>query len=194
MTEGVNEAIGEAKTDAERDTCEKKFDMLLRRYGDGPPSSAARLQFDMRRQNQGEKIDTYLDDLAGLRNRGHLDETVKVCNWEISKKFMTGLQDENLQHSLLTLYTGEQFAKDPPTVVELRANCRDFLTMMSVNQRQPNVKDQVQTQQSTSNQMASQQKAAQQATAEVPQQSPETPPEMESVTNPRRTKIEHCQQ
>ena len=95
--------------------------MLLRRYRDGPSSSAARLQFDVRKPNQGEKIDTYLDDLEGLCIRGHPEETVKTRNWEISKKFMTGLLDEKLQHSLLTQYTGEQFAMIPPTVEELRA-------------------------------------------------------------------------
>ena len=123
------------KTETERDSCKKIFDMLLRRYGDGPSSSAARLQFDVRKQNQGEKIDTYIYDLEGLRIRGHPEETVKTRNWEISKKFMTGLLDEKLPHSLLTLYTGEQFALNPPTVEELRAKCRDFLTMMSVNPR-----------------------------------------------------------
>ncbi len=40
-----------------------------------------------------------------------------------------------MQHSLLTLYNGEQFAMNPPTVEELRAKCCDFLTMMSVNPR-----------------------------------------------------------
>ena len=55
--------------------------------------------------------------------------------WEISKKFMTGLRDEKLQRSLLSLYTGEQFAMNPPTVKKLRAKCRDFLTMMSINPR-----------------------------------------------------------
>ncbi len=68
--------------------------MLLRRYGDGLSSSAARLQFDVRKQNQGENIDTFLDDLDGWRTRGHPDETVKTRNWEISKKFMAGLLDE----------------------------------------------------------------------------------------------------
>ena len=87
------------KTDAERHTCEKIFDMLLGRYGDGPSSSAARLQFDVRRQNQGEKIDTYLDNLQGLRIREDPDETVKARNWEISMKFMTGLHDEKQQAS-----------------------------------------------------------------------------------------------
>ena len=110
-------------TETQRDSCKKIIDMLLRRYGDGPSSSAARLQFDVGKQNQGEKIDTYLDDLEGLRIRGHPEETVETRNWEISKKFMRGLLDERLQ-----------FAMNPPTVEELRAKCRDFLTMMSVNQ------------------------------------------------------------
>ena len=37
--------------------------------------------------------------------------------------------------SLLTLYTGEHFAINPPTVEELRAKCRDFLTITTVNPR-----------------------------------------------------------
>ena len=74
------------KTETERDLCSNIFDMLLRRYGDGPSSSAAKLQCDVSKQNQGEKIDTYLDDLEGLRVRGHADETVKTRNWDISKK------------------------------------------------------------------------------------------------------------
>ncbi len=47
------------KTELGTDSCKKIFDMLLRRYGDGPSSSAARLQFDVRKQSQGETIDTY---------------------------------------------------------------------------------------------------------------------------------------
>ena len=79
--------------------------MLLQRYGNGPSSTAARLQFDWRRDNQGEKVDTYLDNLERLRNKGHPDGTVEVRNWEISQKFMTNLQNKKLKHSLLTLYT-----------------------------------------------------------------------------------------
>ncbi len=70
-----------------------------------------------------------------MRIRGHPDETDKTRNWEIFKKFMIGLLDEKLQDRLLTLYTGEQFAMNPPTVQELRATCRNFLMMMSVNPR-----------------------------------------------------------
>ena len=95
------------QTEAERDSCQKIFDMLQRQYGDVFLCSAARLHFDVRKQNQGEKIDTYMDDSEGLRIPGHPDETIKTRSWEISKKFMTGLLDEKLQHNLLTLYTGE---------------------------------------------------------------------------------------
>ncbi len=50
-------------------------------------------------------------------------------------KEVYGLLDEKLQHILLTLYTGEQFALNPPRMEELRAKSRNFLTTMPVNPR-----------------------------------------------------------
>ncbi len=122
--------------------------------------------------------------MEGLRNRGLPDETGnwELRNWEKSQKFMTGLQDEKFQHSLLNLYTVEQCARGLPTVEKLRAKCRDFLTMTYVNQRQPRVH--AQTQQSTSNQMVSQQKIAQQATVVLPEQSSVTPQQWNQSQTP----------
>ena len=109
------------KPENERDSCEKVFILLSKRFGIGESPNDARLQFDVRKQETGEKLDTFLDHLEALRIKAAPGESIKTHHLEIMRKFMTGLLDEELQQSLLTSYTGENYTDNPPTVEQIRS-------------------------------------------------------------------------
>ena len=121
------------KTESERDTCDKVFALLSKRFGIGASPSDARLRFDERKQQPNEKLDTFLDDLEALRIRAAPEEPLKTRNLEIMRKFMTRLLDHELHQSLLTSYTGEYYTANPPTVEEVRGKCHDYLTLRKIN-------------------------------------------------------------
>ena len=91
------------------------------------------MSFDERNQQPNEKLDTFLDDLEELRIRATPEEPLKTQNLEIMRKFMTGLLDHELHQSLLTSYTGEYYAANPPTVEEILSKCHDYLTLRKIN-------------------------------------------------------------
>ena len=105
----------------ERDTCNKIFTLLSQRFGIGNSHNDARLQFDVRRQAPDVLLDTFLHHLEALRIKAAPEEPVKTRNLEIMRKFMVGLQDEEIQQSLLTSYTGEYFTENPPSVEQSRS-------------------------------------------------------------------------
>ena len=122
------------KPHSERDSCQKIFNLLRRRFGIGDSPNDARLQFDVRKQEPNEKLDTFLDHLEALRIKAAPEESIKTRNLEIMRKFMTGLLDEDLHQSLLTSYTGEYYYTDnPPWVEQKRSKCHDHLTLRRVN-------------------------------------------------------------
>ncbi len=55
------------KLTEERDTCDKIFTILSKRFGIGDSPNEARLQFAVRRQALDEKLDTFLDHLEESR-------------------------------------------------------------------------------------------------------------------------------
>ncbi len=109
--------------------------MLSKRFGIGESPNDARLQFDARKQETGEKLDTFLDHLEALRIKAAPGESIKTRHLEIMRNFMTGLLDEELQQSLFTSYTGEYYTDNPPTVEQIRSKCHDYLTLRRVNRR-----------------------------------------------------------
>ncbi len=121
------------KTPVERDTCEKVFALLLKRFGIGASPSDARLRFDERKQQPNEKLDTFLDELEALRITAAPEEPLKTRNLEIMRKFMTGLHHPELHQSLLTSYTGEYYTANPPTLEEIRSKCYVYLTLRRIN-------------------------------------------------------------
>ncbi len=121
------------ETETERDTCDKVFVLLSKRFGIGASPSDARLRFDERKQQPNEKLDTFLDDLEALRIRAAPEEPLKTRNLEIMRKFMTGLLDHELHQSLLTSYTCKNYTANPPTVEDIRSKCHDYLTLRKIN-------------------------------------------------------------
>ncbi len=117
----------------ERATRDKFFTLLSKRFGIGDSPNDARLQFDVRRQAPDEKLATFLDHLEALRIKAAPAESVKTRNLEIMRKFMVRLQDEELQQSLLTSYTGEYYL--PPSVEQIRSKCHDCITLRRVNRK-----------------------------------------------------------
>ena len=86
------------KPENDRDSCEEVFMLLSKRFGIGESPNNERLQFDVRKQESGEKLDTFLDHLEALRIEAAPGETIKTRNLEITRKFMTGLLNEELQY------------------------------------------------------------------------------------------------
>ena len=55
------------KPDDERNSCDKIFTLLSKRFGIGESPNDARLQFDTRKQEVNDKLDNFLDHLEALR-------------------------------------------------------------------------------------------------------------------------------
>ena len=63
------------------DSCDKVIMLLSKRFGIGESPNDARLQFDVRKQETGEKLDTSLDHLEALRIEAAPGESIKTATW-----------------------------------------------------------------------------------------------------------------
>ena len=79
------------KSEAERDTDEKVFALLARRFGTGSNKIQIQQQFRTRNQSPDEDYMQYLDALEGLRSQGFPNEEVAVRRNEIMQKFIEGV-------------------------------------------------------------------------------------------------------
>ena len=71
------------KSEAERETDEKVFALLARRFRTGSSKIHIQQQFRTRNQNSEEDYMQYLDALEGLRSQGYPNEDVTVRRYEI---------------------------------------------------------------------------------------------------------------
>ena len=117
------------KSEAERDTDEKVFALLARRFGTGSSKIHIQQQFRTRNQNSEEDYMQYLDALEGLRSQGYPNEKVTVRRYEIMQRFIDGVRNFELKRNLALMYAPEQYVEAPPTVEALRFTVQQYLRM-----------------------------------------------------------------
>ena len=117
------------KSEAERDTDEKVFALLARRFGTGSNKIQIQQQFRTRNQSPDEDYMQYLDALEGLRSQGFPNEEVAVRRYEIMQKFIEGVRSYELKRNLALMYAQEQYVDKPPTVKALRFTVQQYLRM-----------------------------------------------------------------
>ena len=117
------------KSEAERDTDEKVFALLARRFGTGSNKIQIQQQFRTRNQSPDEDYMQYLDALEGLRSQGFPNEEVAVRRYEIMQKFIEGVRSYALKRNLALMYAQEQYVDTPPTVEALRFTVQQYLRM-----------------------------------------------------------------
>ena len=117
------------KSEAERDTDEKVFALLARRFGTGSSKFQIQQQFRTRNQSDNEDYMQYLDALEGLRSRGFPNEDVTVRRYEIMQRFIEGVRSFELKRNLALMYAQEQYVDTPPTVEALRFTVQQYLHM-----------------------------------------------------------------
>ena len=117
------------KSEAERDTDEKVFALLARRFGTGSSKIHIQQQFRTRNQNSEEDYMQYLDALEGLRSQGYPNEEVTVRRYEIMQRFIEGVRNFELKRNLALMYAPEQYVEAPPTVEALRFTIQQYLRM-----------------------------------------------------------------
>ena len=117
------------KSEAERDTDEKVFALLARRFGTGSNKIQIQQQFPTRNQSPDEDYMQYLDALEGLRSQGFPNEEVAVRRYEIMQKFIEGVRSYELKRNLALMYAQEQYVDTPPTVEALRFTVQQYLRM-----------------------------------------------------------------
>ena len=71
------------KPSEDRDTVDKIFELLSRRFGTGVTLNHARAAFNSRKQRPQESVSAFLDDLEGLRVRAFPREPKDERNLEI---------------------------------------------------------------------------------------------------------------
>ena len=121
------------KSEAERDTDEKVFALLARRFGTGSSKIHLQQQFRTRNQSNEEDYMQYLDALEGLRSQGYPNEEVTVRRYEIMQKFIEGVRNFELKRNLALMYAQEQYVEAPPTVEALRFTVQQYLRMRGSN-------------------------------------------------------------
>ena len=114
------------KSEAERDTDEKVFALLARRFGTG--SNKIQIQQQFRTSNQSPDMQ-YLDALEGFRSQGFPNEEVAVRRYEIKQRFIEGVRNFELERNLALMYAQEQYVDAPPTVEALRFTVQQYLRM-----------------------------------------------------------------
>ena len=119
------------KSEAERDTDEKVFALLARRFGTGSSKVHIQQQFRTRNQSNEEDYIQYLDALEGLRSQGYPNEEVTVRRYEVMQKFIEGVRNFELKRNLALMYAQEQYVEAPPTV--LRFTVQQYLRMRGSN-------------------------------------------------------------
>ena len=117
------------KSEVERDTDEKVFTLLARRFGTGSSKIHLQQQFRTRNQNNEEDYMQYLDALEGLRSQGYPNEEVTVRRYEIMQKFIEDVRNFELKRNLALMYAQEQYVEAPPTVEALRFTVQQYLRM-----------------------------------------------------------------
>ena len=117
------------KSLAEKDTDEKIFALLARRFGTGSSKIHIQQQFRTRNQNSEEDYMQYLDALEALRSPGYPNGEVTVRRYEIMQRFIEGVRDFELKKNLALMYAPEQYVEAPPTVEELRFTVQQYLRM-----------------------------------------------------------------
>ena len=117
------------KSEAERDTDEKVFALLARRFGTGSSKFQIQQQFRTRNQSDNEDYMQYLDALEGLRSQGFPNEDVTVRRYEIMQRFIEGVRSFELKRNLALMYAQEQYVDTPPTVEALRFTAQQYLHM-----------------------------------------------------------------
>ena len=117
------------KSEAERDTDEKVFALLARRFGTGSSKFQIQQQFRTRNQSDNEDYMQYLDALEGLRSQGFPNEDVTVRRYEIMQRFHEGVRNFELKRNLALMYAQEQYVDTPPTVEALRFTVQQYLHM-----------------------------------------------------------------
>ena len=121
------------KAEAERDTDEKVFALLARRFGTGSSKIHIQQQFRTRNQNNEEDYMKYLDAPEVLRSQGYPNEEVTVRRYEIIQKFIEGVRNFELKRNLGLMYAQEQYVETPPTVEALRFIVQQNLRMRGSN-------------------------------------------------------------
>ena len=117
------------KSEAERDTDEKVFALLARRFGTGSSKFQIQQQFRTRNQSDNEDYMQYLDALEDLRSQGFPNEDVTVRRYEIMQRFIEGVRSFELKRNLALMYAQEQYVDTPPTVEALRFTVQQYLHM-----------------------------------------------------------------
>ena len=120
------------KSGAERDTDDKVFATLARRFGTGSSKIHIQQQFRTRNQNNEEDYMQYLVALEGLRIQGYAKEEVTVRRYEIMRRFKEGVRNFELsknKRNLALMYAPEQYVEAPPTVKALRFTVQQYLRM-----------------------------------------------------------------
>ena len=113
-----------AKTQYQRDTAEKIFEILLNRFGSGVQGHQAMMRFENRRQGEKETIDKFLDDLEMLRRRSQPDKSNSRMNLAVASKVIDGVKNDELRTMLATHYT--PLSTNAPTPEELIPNPRNI--------------------------------------------------------------------
>ena len=109
-----------SKSQAERDTDEKVFALLARRFGTGPSNTHEQQQFRRRNQTSDEDFMQYLNAFGGLLSQGFPNEEVAVRRYEILQKFIDGVRNFEMKRIFALMYAQEKYIEEPPTVEALR--------------------------------------------------------------------------
>ena len=115
------------KSESERDTPEKVFSLLSRRFGTGSNRTHIRQSFALRTQNEGEDEMQFLDALESLRTQGFPQDSVVSRRYEILQRFIEGVRDGELRRNLATMYAHEHYLNEPPTVEALRYATEQYM-------------------------------------------------------------------
>ena len=91
----------DAKPDELRDTPEKVYELLRKRFGAEANRDSVRVAFESRAQNPAE-IKKYLDALESLRSQAYPNENLQEREKEIVRRFIAGLRDADLKRTMLT--------------------------------------------------------------------------------------------
>ena len=115
-----------AKKGEDRDTADKIFEILCKRFGSVMRGHQAMMRFEKKKRDD-ESIDRFLDDLVSLRRKSDPEESTNRKNFSITSKFIEGVKSDDLRTMLATYYT---LSKDnAPTPEEMRQKSREYMLM-----------------------------------------------------------------
>ena len=107
-----------AKKEEERDTADKIFEILLKRFGSEMKGHQVMMKSEKRRHRDDESSDRFLDDLESLRRKIYPEESTNRRNFSIASKINDGVKSDDWRTVLATYYT---LSKDiAPTSEEIR--------------------------------------------------------------------------